>query len=114
MVNKAVAQLIQSSNNNILKPSRLPKSSKDKVKPVPVHVKAVFINRCKVFAVPVQSSGTGRLASSHLKTSEWQLLLGRIGEPLMTYLLTTCSIFAPLANGCLLQLCGKPINDVST
>lgn len=51
--------------------------------------------------------------TASLKGPVWELLLRRIGTPLMTHLLLHCSIFTPLPNGCHLQVCGRPIGDVS-
>lgn len=47
-----------------------------------------------------------------LKQPAWELLLKRVGEPLMTHLLVHCAIFVALPNKCHLQVCGRPINDV--
>lgn len=49
-----------------------------------------------------------------LKQPAWELLLKRVGEPLMTHLLVHCAIFVPLSNNCHLQVSGRPINDVGS
>lgn len=49
----------------------------------------------------------------YLKEPVWDVLLSRIGKPLMSYLLQHCSVFIPLPNSCYLQVCGRPLNDVS-
>ena len=43
----------------------------------------------------------------------WQLLLSRIGDSLMLYLLMHATMFASLPNGCYLQLSGMPASQVS-
>ncbi len=48
-----------------------------------------------------------------LKGEPWQLLLSRIGDTLMLYLLMHTSLFLPLPNGCFLQVTGPPIAEVS-
>ncbi|KAK9817956.1 hypothetical protein WJX72_004857 [[Myrmecia] bisecta] len=47
-----------------------------------------------------------------LRDGPWPLLLSRIGDSLMLYLLMHVSIFLPLANGCYLQVAGTPIGKV--
>jgi len=47
-----------------------------------------------------------------LKGEAWQLLLSRIGDILMLYLLMHTSLFLPLPNGCFLQVTGVPIAEV--
>ena len=42
----------------------------------------------------------------------WPVLLARCGDALMLHLLLHASIFAPLPNGCLLQLSGLPAVEV--
>lgn len=41
----------------------------------------------------------------------WQRLLGRVGDALMSHLLTHAAIFAPLPNGNYLQLAGRSISE---
>lgn len=69
------------------------------------------------FVMQSRKTGVAAIASNtsakDLRGPAWQLLLTRIGEPLMMYLLTACSVFAPLPNGCHIQLCGKPVNQAS-
>jgi len=48
-----------------------------------------------------------------LDTSEWRLLLSRIGDQQMLRLLQECSIFLPLPNMCFLQVSGEPISKVA-
>ncbi|BDA46320.1 probable telomerase reverse transcriptase [Coccomyxa sp. Obi] len=48
-----------------------------------------------------------------LKGEPWQLLLSRIGDTLMLYLLMHTSLFLPLPNGCFLQVTGSPIAEVA-
>lgn len=48
-----------------------------------------------------------------LKGPAWQLLLSRIGDSLMLYLLMHVSIFLPMSNGCYLQVTGTPATQVS-
>ena len=43
----------------------------------------------------------------------WEILLKRIGQPVMMHLLLHCAMFVPLPNNCYLQVCGRPIHDVS-
>eukprot|EP01134_Creolimax_fragrantissima_P004343 CFRG4343T1 len=43
---------------------------------------------------------------TYLKTRVWEVLLSRIGDDLMTYLLQYTAIFTPLPNGCYLQVSG--------
>ncbi|PSC73504.1 telomerase reverse transcriptase [Micractinium conductrix] len=43
----------------------------------------------------------------------WQLLLSRVGDTLMLYLLLHTSLFAELPNACCLQLSGPPISQVA-
>ena len=43
----------------------------------------------------------------------WRLLLSRIGDTLMLYLLVHASLFARLPNGCALQLTGPPLQQVA-
>ncbi|GAB4814869.1 hypothetical protein N2152v2_001915 [Parachlorella kessleri] len=47
--------------------------------------------------------------TAQLAGPSWQLLLSRIGDTLMLYLLIHTSIFARLPNSCCLQLCGPPL-----
>ena len=47
-----------------------------------------------------------------LKDPAWELLLKRIGQPMMLHLLLHCAIFVGLPNACYLQVCGRPVNDV--
>lgn len=47
-----------------------------------------------------------------LKGEAWQLLLSRIGDILMLYLLMHTSLFLPLPNGCFLQLTGVSVAEV--
>jgi telomerase reverse transcriptase len=44
-----------------------------------------------------------------LKSDAWQLLLSRIGDTLMLYLLMHTSLFLPMPNGCFLQVTGRPV-----
>jgi hypothetical protein len=48
-----------------------------------------------------------------LRSSEWRQLHARVGDELMLHLLLHAAIFAPLPNGCYLQLAGRCINDVA-
>ena len=48
-----------------------------------------------------------------LKGEAWQLLLSRIGDTLMLFLLMHTSLFLPLPNGCFLQVTGASIAEVS-
>lgn len=48
-----------------------------------------------------------------LKTPVWDLLLKRAGPAIMLHLLLHCAVFAALPNSCYIQVCGRPINDVS-
>lgn len=53
-----------------------------------------------------------RFAPQLLQGPEWQLLLQRIGDSLMIFLLLHCSIFLPLPNNSYLQVAGPPIHEV--
>ncbi|KAF8273248.1 hypothetical protein EI94DRAFT_1444363, partial [Lactarius quietus] len=44
-----------------------------------------------------------------LQGSDWERLLGRIGDGAMLHLLTEASIFVPLPNECLCQMAGTPL-----
>jgi hypothetical protein len=48
---------------------------------------------------------------NYLKTQPWESLLKKIGESAMHHLLTETIMFGKLANGCLHQLNGIPINE---
>ncbi|KXS20287.1 hypothetical protein M427DRAFT_28560 [Gonapodya prolifera JEL478] len=48
---------------------------------------------------------------NQVKSPAWEELLGRIGDPLMTYILTSLYIFLPLSNGCWFQLAGMISRD---
>ena len=48
-----------------------------------------------------------------LKGEAWQLLLSRIGDTLMLFLLMHTSLFLPLPNGCFLQVTGASIAEVN-
>lgn len=49
--------------------------------------------------------------SDSLLTSPWELLLSRIGDTLMLYLLLHVTMFRRLPNGCCLQLSGPPAHE---
>ncbi|KAL4423217.1 hypothetical protein ABPG77_000009 [Micractinium sp. CCAP 211/92] len=51
--------------------------------------------------------------TASLCSPAWQLLLSRIGDTLMLYLLLHVSMFAELPNACCLQLSGTPIGQVA-
>lgn len=53
------------------------------------------------------SSGAGKL----LLSPGWEVLLSRIGDTLMLYLLLNVSIFLKMKNNCYFQLAGHPIID---
>ena len=49
-------------------------------------------------------------AVAALKSLLWGILLERIGDTAMLYLLSHTSIFSPLPNRCYLQIAGGPIH----
>ena len=50
--------------------------------------------------------------AEQLRRGAWPALLARCGDALMLHLLLHASLFAPLPNGCLLQLSGPAAADV--
>lgn len=68
----------------------------------------------------VQSVGLFGTEAHHMNTTTdllkgeaWQLLLSRIGDTLMLFLLMHTSLFLPLPNGCFLQVTGESIAEVN-
>ena len=51
-------------------------------------------------------AGEGNSTAAQLEGGAWQLLLSRIGDTLMLFLLMHTSIFLPLPHGCFLQAAG--------
>ncbi|KAL4860163.1 Telomerase reverse transcriptase [Chlorella vulgaris] len=51
--------------------------------------------------------------TASLCSPAWQLLLSRIGDTLMLYLLLNASMFTALPNACCLQLSGPPLSQVA-
>ncbi|KAJ3398804.1 hypothetical protein HDV05_002300 [Chytridiales sp. JEL 0842] len=49
---------------------------------------------------------------NHLKSPLWETLLSRIGDYLMTYLLTCTSLFVATRNNCCFQVSGIPICEL--
>ena len=56
---------------------------------------------------------TVNTTTAQLQGEAWQLLLSRIGDTLMLFLLMHTSLFLPLPNGCFLQVTGASIAEVS-
>ncbi len=52
-------------------------------------------------------------ATTALCAAPWPLLLSRLGDTLMLYLLLHASIFVSLPNGCYLQASGPPVAQAS-
>ena len=55
---------------------------------------------------------SAHVATSALCAAPWPLLLSRLGDTLMLYLLLHASIFLSLPNGCYLQASGPPVAQV--
>ena len=51
-------------------------------------------------------AGEGNSTAAQLEGGAWQLLLSRVGDTLMLFLLMHTSIFLPLPHGCFLQAAG--------
>ena len=51
-------------------------------------------------------AGEANSTAAQLEGSAWQLLLSRIGDTLMLFLLMHTSLFLPLPHGCYLQAAG--------
>ncbi|GJQ09967.1 hypothetical protein GpartN1_g1758.t1 [Galdieria partita] len=57
---------------------------------------------------------TSNTIIKHLKSTPWQQLLSLVGDEIMLYWLTKCTLLLPVGrNQCLVQLCGEPITSSS-
>eukprot|EP00871_Galdieria_phlegrea_P004446 jgi/Galph1/5001/GphlegSOOS_G3673.1 len=65
---------------------------------------------CNSSNMPLLQSATASTIIKHLKSIPWQQLLAEVGDELMLYWLTKCTLLLPVGkNRCLVQLCGDPL-----